>query len=303
MHQLPRVGSQRATVHHRVASLRTKSATILHGLARLVAPNTGVPPAPSQTAGPPSTAPPDVLPPPSLEVIYEAVAARLSEQLDQIDALDAQASFLLTASSFITAASVGVQTVFFSGVLSTYAIGLVPTRWIILLETAVALAIFVLLIRSAWPAYVVRKLQSAPEPDELLSAYPMRPPHETRGEITAARAQVYDTNSAIIRDKVSALDKSFILFRAEVAIIALMMITLPLLQSFGAPMSTSSGGHNTSAPTTSSENSKPAEPTPASTPQPASTWPYPVNPRLIATIDTAGTGSTQPVAPDKSKNQ
>jgi hypothetical protein len=222
--------------------------------------------------------------------------------LDQIDALDAQASFLLTASSFITAASVGVQTVFFSGVLGTYAIGLVPARWILLLETAVALAIFLLLIRSAWPAYVVRKLQSAPEPDELLSAYPMRPPHETKGEITAARARVYDTNSAIIRDKVSTLDRSFILFRAEVAVIALMMITLPLMQSFGVPMSTPPGKHTTSAPTPSPENSRPAEQTPASTPPPTVTWPYPVNPRLIATIDTAGTRSPQTVTLDTVKH-
>lgn len=126
---------------------------------------------------------------PSLDFIFEQVAASRASLTAQADALDTKAGLVLGSASFLTAGAASLQGTLASRAAAHVLLG-VRLSAIVPMLTLVTVCIYLFAVFAAWSAYRARVYVVAPAPNHLLD-YLADGENETKLAVTRALVEVY----------------------------------------------------------------------------------------------------------------
>jgi hypothetical protein len=162
---------------------------------------------------------------PSLDVIFDALRARLSAQDAQIATLDGKAGFVLGSASLLTAGAVGLRGAIFPTAVAHHGWGPISAESIGITEGSVALLIYLLLVLVAGQAYAIRKYGQVPKIHELLLYFPAMQPQATRSWLVRAMAVAIGENAKTITKKIRWAKWALRLLALEALCLAVLAAT------------------------------------------------------------------------------
>lgn len=154
----------------------------------------------------------DGRPMPSMRLGLDLMRDRLSLQMDQADAIDTKAGFVLGSSSIVTGVLVAWHR------LPSNAPGIV--QWL----PAIAIAVYIVVVVLSAFAYFVKKYGVSPDPVKMRDKYVFWKPEEVEDELFHGMVVAYLHNGRTIGTKLHWLQTAFIAFGLQIIVVAAIIV-------------------------------------------------------------------------------
>lgn len=194
---------------------------------------------------------------PSLTIISELTKERVAGQMEQVNALDSKANFVLGSATALVSAALILQAVLLTAqpitttTQSTPSVTssptlLTPTRSLSTvtshttsaytyyslftnsifhsLPLLLLIVVYITVMVSAFLAYRIRAYKQAPEPTELYEHYLFEKEETTKAEVFRAMLEAYKLNVITINKKVRWLNTAFLFLGLEALVLAIVLL-------------------------------------------------------------------------------
>jgi hypothetical protein len=176
---------------------------------------------------------------PSLDLAFDLAKDRVAGQLEQVDALDTKANFILGSATTLLAAALVLQAVILTVQKSSPAqqvassstrtpiqpsfCSLITNKPLAFSPFVILLIIYLILMAISFAAYRLRAYQHTPDPETIYKKYLTEDATKTKAFIFRAMVAVYQENKKTIDRKVFWISTAFIALGVEVVALVLIL--------------------------------------------------------------------------------
>jgi hypothetical protein len=163
---------------------------------------------------------------PSLDLIFEFTKERISNQKEQVTALDNRVNFVLGSATTVVSAALILQAVLLSShnlVQLSYC-AIFVNQFLKVLPLLVLLFLYLLVMLTAFLGYKIRYYKQVPDPNELYRTYLRKEKNVTKAEVFRAMLEAYNENIKTIKNKAIWVKTAFFLFIFEVIVLTVVLL-------------------------------------------------------------------------------
>lgn len=177
---------------------------------------------------------------PSLDLLFELGKQRMSDQMDQINALDTKANFIIGSATTLLSAALVLQAVILTiqkssssqttslahtGAINSffYCSSLLKSG-LQIIPILTFFVVYLILMVVSFFAYRLRAYQLVPDLEIAYQKYINTNPIDTKAIVFRAMVEVYKNNKSTIQRKVFWLSTAFIFLGIEAAILVLVLL-------------------------------------------------------------------------------
>ena len=173
----------------------------------------------------------------SLDLAFDLAKEQIAGQMNQVDALDTKANFILGSATTLLAAALVLQAVILtvqksppvqpttptSPLLQPAYCSLITTKPLVLSPLVMLLIVYLILMIISFMAYRLRGYQQTPDPETIYRKYLTEDATKTKAFIFRTMVTVYQENKKTINRKVLWVSTAFIALGIEVATLVLVL--------------------------------------------------------------------------------
>lgn len=176
---------------------------------------------------------------PSLDLAFDLAKEQIASQMNQVDALDTKANFILGSATTLLAAALVLQAVILTVQKSpptqpttpisahpvsqpTYC-SLIANRPLVLSPLVILLIVYLILMMISFMAYRLRGYQQTPDPETMYRKYLNVDATKTKAFIFRTMVAVYQGNKKTIGRKAFWVTTAFVALGIEVVVLVLVL--------------------------------------------------------------------------------
>jgi hypothetical protein len=174
---------------------------------------------------------------PSVNIVFDLIKDHLGSQMEQVDALDSKANFILVSATTLLSAALVIQAVSLAPPQNTASAQFVANspkllsyclsstnKLINTLPLLVLFATYLLVTLSAFLAYKIGKYQHGSEPNSLFKDYLPREESDTKAEVAKKMLDAYNNNILTIKKKARRITTAFVLLGLQIIALIIYLI-------------------------------------------------------------------------------